>query len=77
MISGPPNVAFTWRHWGTFGGDYSDVKATGEKIEMFGSCFVKVNEQLKVQSIEVYYDPNKMMKTLTGMRDKTTCPFHH
>ncbi|KAL4218190.1 hypothetical protein ACF0H5_022926 [Mactra antiquata] len=74
VFSGPPVVSFTWRHWGTFEGDYKGTKATGETIEMFGSCVARVTEDLKIQSIDVYYDPNgTLMKLTKGSK----CPFKH
>lgn len=76
VFSGPPKVSFTWRHWGTFEGDYKENPATGETIELFGSCVATVDEHLKIRSIEVYYDANPMlMKLASG--DKKTCPFKH
>ena len=33
---------------------------------MFGFCEVIVTEQLKIQSIEVYYKPEEFLKTLEG-----------
>ncbi|XP_060572428.1 uncharacterized protein LOC132730494 [Ruditapes philippinarum] len=75
--SGPPTVTFTWRHWGEFVGRYKDVEPTGETLEMYGSCVVRVNESLKIESIEVFYDPNIMLKKLTNTGDKAKCPFHH
>lgn len=66
-------VSFTWRHWGTFDGDYKDMKATGESIEMFGSCVARVTEELKILSIDVYFDPNPtLMKLTKGSNSK--CP---
>ncbi|XP_053376776.1 uncharacterized protein LOC123528447 [Mercenaria mercenaria] len=71
----PPTVAFTWRHWGNFEGRYKSTPATGEIIEMFGNCVAKVNEQQKIQSVDVYFDPNIMMAELTGGATKSTGPF--
>ncbi|KAK3579944.1 hypothetical protein CHS0354_020840 [Potamilus streckersoni] len=68
LFSGPPVVTFSWRHWGTWTGDHRGVQATGEVINMYGSCVVRVNENLKIQSIEVYYDPNPMMAKLTNFK---------
>lgn len=75
LTSGPPVVSFTWRHWGTWEGKYKDVEPTGEEFELFGSCVVRVDDKLKIQSIEVYYDPNPMMAKLTGFDKTGVCPF--
>ncbi len=29
VLSGPPNIVFKWRHWGTFKGQYKDYAPTG------------------------------------------------
>jgi len=36
VYSGPPKVAFTWRHWGHFTGTYEEHQGEGELVEMFG-----------------------------------------
>lgn len=76
LTSGPPLVSFTWRHWGTWEGKYKDVEPTGEQFEMFGSCVVQLNDKMKIQTVEVYYDPNPMMAKLTGFKKTGACPFH-
>ncbi|XP_060589607.1 uncharacterized protein LOC132744835 [Ruditapes philippinarum] len=77
VFSGPPTVAFTWRHWGNFEGQYKQTPATGETIEMFGCCVAKVTDQLKIQSVDVYFDPNIMMATFTGCTGGKICPLSH
>lgn len=66
VFSGPPKVTFSWRHWGEFNGVYKERKGDGKTYEMFGFCQVVVNEDLKVQSIEVYYKPEEFLKALQG-----------
>ena len=75
-MTGPPLVSFTWRHWGTWEGKYKDLEPTGEQFEMFGSCVVQLNDNMKIQTVEVYYDPNPMMAKLTGFEKTGVCPFH-
>jgi hypothetical protein len=77
VLTGPPTVAFTWRHWGNFEGQYKQTPATGETIEMFGCCVAKVTDQLKIQSVDVYFDPNIMMATFTGCSGGKICPLSH
>ncbi len=67
--SGPPTVAFTWRHWGKFTGPYTDAKGavhepTGETIEMFGSCVARVNDNLVIESLELFYDRDAFLQQL-------------
>lgn len=70
VLSGPPKVSFTWRHWTTWTGPYKGQKATGERIELVGSCVAEVTSDLKLKFIQVFYDPNPMMAKLTGVK----CP---
>ncbi|MFI7344165.1 SnoaL-like polyketide cyclase [Streptomyces sp. NPDC050085] len=72
VLSGPPVIAFKWRHWGAFEGSYKGFGATGEKIEMFGVSIAKVDEDLKLLEVEHFYDPNAFLGKLTG-----GCPVAH
>ena len=67
VFTGPPKVTFSWRHWGVFNGVYRERIGDNEKYEMFGFCEVTVTEQLKIQSIEVYYKPEEFLKALEGL----------
>ena len=68
VLSGPPHVFFTWRHWGTLEGEFQGNVGHGEVLEMFGLCRVAVNDDLKIQKIEVYYSPETFIKALEGKR---------
>ena len=72
VLSGPPNVVFKWRHWGTFSGAYKDYAPTGETIEMVGLSIARVTEDLKIEHLEHYFDNSEFMKKLTA----GGCPFH-
>ena len=63
--SGPPNVVFTWRHWAKFTGPFKDLPPTGDSVELFGCCIAKVNDELKIEDLQIYYDPSPMMTQLT------------
>lgn len=71
VLSGPPNVTFKWRHWGTFSGPYKDYQPTGETIEIRGMSIAKVTDDLKILSVEHYFDNSTFLKKLTS-----GCPFH-
>lgn len=75
LLSGPPVVSFKWRHWGTWAGSFKDNSPTGEIIEIFGACIARVDENLKILSVEVFYDPNPMMAKLIGFEKTRICPF--
>ncbi|CAG2212485.1 unnamed protein product [Mytilus edulis] len=70
VLSGPPIVSFTWRHWTKWTGPYKDQKPTGENIEMVGSCVAEVTSDMKIKYIQVFFDPNPVMAKLTGYK----CP---
>jgi hypothetical protein len=72
VLSGPPNVSFKWRHWGTFTGTYKEYVPTGETIEITGMSIARVTEDLKIESVEHYFDNNTFLQKLTA----GGCPFH-
>lgn len=82
VFSGPPTVTFKWRHWGHFRGAYKDFAPTGELIEIIGMSIAKVTDDLKVISLEHYFDNNLFLEKLTagGQLSRTEnqgsgCPF--
>ena len=46
VFSGPPVVAFSWRHWGHFTGTYRGNKGKGEWIHLPGYGIAEVNDKL-------------------------------
>jgi len=72
VMSGPPTVAFRWRHFGKFSGTYTDKKGNkyqgnGAMVNVVGMCIAKVNDQLIIESLDVYYNPDDLLKPLTTM----------
>ena len=72
VLSPPPNVVFKWRHWGQFKGKFKDFEPTGETIEIIGLSVAKVTEDLKIESVEHFYDNTPFLNKLTARK----CPFH-
>ena len=68
MFSKPPHVVLSWRHWGKFDGEYRGKKGEGEKIEMYGLLRVTVNDEMKIQLIEVFYDPETFIQVMEGKK---------
>jgi hypothetical protein len=66
VYSGPPNVTFKWRHWGHFNGPYKNFAPTGETIEIIGMSLARVTDDLKVISLEHYFDNNVFLQKLTA-----------
>ncbi|KAK3681686.1 hypothetical protein B0T22DRAFT_434001 [Podospora appendiculata] len=75
VYSGPPQVAFRWRHWGVMTGDYEGVNSNGEKvtikahggpIDIEGVVVAVVNDKLQLKKIDVFYDPMAMFRQMAG-----------
>lgn len=77
VLSGPPNVTFKWRHWGTFSGSYKDYAPTEERVEIVGVSIARVTDDLKIVSLEHFFDNSSFLKQLTqGEKQTSGCPFH-
>lgn len=72
VFSPPPSVAFSWRHWGVFGGEYEGRAPTGEPVEMFGMSVARVGDDLRLLEIDHYYDSNQLLEPLAA-----GCPVAH
>jgi len=72
VYSGPPNVAFRWRHFGRFAGQFEDDKGIihkgdGRMIEIFCMTVAKVNEEMQIEDLQVFYDPNSQIQPLMNI----------
>lgn len=61
VYSGPPVIAFKFRHWGHMEGPYKGHAPTGDKVEFYGVAVLKVDEQLRAEDVEVFYDPGELL----------------
>lgn len=77
VYSGPPVVAFKWRHWGLNNGDLSvktgdgkklEAHATNEVIEVFGVTVAKVNDKFEIEELQTFYDPTDMLRQMSKNR---------
>ncbi|KAK3366798.1 hypothetical protein B0T24DRAFT_709144 [Lasiosphaeria ovina] len=77
VYSGPPQVAFRWRHWEVMKEDYVGsnkkgdkvtIKAHGRPIDIEGVAVAVavVNDKLQLQKVEVFYDPMAMFRQMVG-----------
>ncbi|KAF2083332.1 hypothetical protein K490DRAFT_20668, partial [Saccharata proteae CBS 121410] len=73
VYSGPPQVAFRWRHWGTFKNDYVGfndkaekvtAKAHGGQIDIQGVTVASVDDKLRLQKVETWFDPLDMFRQI-------------
>ncbi|KAG4030150.1 hypothetical protein MFRU_013g01730 [Monilinia fructicola] len=85
VYSGPPVVSFKWRHWGIMKNDYVGVNDKGEKvtvpahggtIDIQGVAIAKVDAAVRLQSVEIFYDPFEMFRQIAKKADlkKTELP---
>ncbi|EIE79829.1 hypothetical protein G6F46_002041 [Rhizopus delemar] len=79
VYSGPPVVAFKWRHWGTMTGNLSvkvgngkklEAPASNELVETFGVTVAKVNDKFEIEELETFYDPNQLIQQLAKNKDQ-------
>ncbi|WP_414579095.1 ester cyclase [Anabaena sp. CCY 9402-a] len=66
VYSAPPTVTFKWRHWGHFQGTYKDYAPTGETVEVIGLSIAHVTDDLKIVSLEHYFDNTLFLEKLTA-----------
>ncbi|KAF2465983.1 uncharacterized protein BDR25DRAFT_306448 [Lindgomyces ingoldianus] len=73
VYSGPPQVAFRWRHWGVMKNDYVGFNNKGEKvtakahggvIDIQGVTVATVNDKVQLQSVRTWFDPLDMFRQL-------------
>ncbi|KAF2005244.1 hypothetical protein P154DRAFT_518772 [Amniculicola lignicola CBS 123094] len=73
VYSGPPTVAFKWRHWGVMKADYVGFNNKGEKvtapahggtIDIQGVTVATVNEKVQLQSVRTWFDPMDMFRQI-------------
>lgn len=64
VFSGPPVIAFKYRHWGFFEGPFRGHAPTGEMVEFYGMGILKVDETLRAEEVEIYYDPAELFAGL-------------
>ncbi|XP_071717614.1 pathogen-related protein-like [Rutidosis leptorrhynchoides] len=73
VYSGPPVIAYKFRHWGYMDGPFKGYQPTNEIVEMFGVSVLKLDEQYKIVKIEFFYDKGELLAGLIkGGRVTTT-----
>ncbi|KAI0534266.1 hypothetical protein GGR58DRAFT_65828 [Xylaria digitata] len=69
----PPVVAFKWRHWGEFRGDYSAVNDVGENvkvvangrlIDITGVTVAHLNDKMQVTKLKTWFDSDEMFRQM-------------
>ncbi|KAJ9671429.1 hypothetical protein PVL29_025235 [Vitis rotundifolia] len=82
VYSGPPEIAYKFRHWGFFEGPFKGHAPTGEMAQFYGLGILKVDESLRVEEAEIYYDPAELFGGLLkgppiAAPSSHACPFSH
>lgn len=84
VYSGPPKIAYKFRHWGIMEGPFKEHAPTGEIVELFGIAILEVDENDKIVKIEYFYDRGEFLSGfLKGkvpdeqemIKTPTSCPF--
>jgi hypothetical protein len=71
VFSGPPTVAFSWRHWANFTGTYELHQGKGEFVEVYGFGIATVNDKLQLCDVDIYYNAENFINILRGKLDAT------
>nr|XP_043637489.1 pathogen-related protein-like [Erigeron canadensis] len=64
VYSGPPLIAYKFRHWGYMEGPFKGHPATGELVEMFGVSTLQLDENFKIVKVEFFYDRGELLAGL-------------
>ncbi|GMH24910.1 hypothetical protein Nepgr_026753 [Nepenthes gracilis] len=64
VYSAPPLITYKFRHWGFFEGPFKGHAPTGELVEFYGLGTLKVDESMRAEEVEVYYDPAELFAGL-------------
>ena len=73
VYSGPPVVAFRWRHWGVMKNDYVGINNVGQKvtakahggaIDIQGVTVASVNDKVQLQDVRTWFDPLDMFRQI-------------
>ncbi|KXH60872.1 hypothetical protein CSAL01_12726 [Colletotrichum salicis] len=77
VYSGPPCIAFKWRHWGVMKNDYVGfnehvyskgdkvtAKAHGGQIDIEGVTIARVDDQLRLQGVDTWFDSLQMFRQI-------------
>jgi len=68
VFSGPPTVAFSWRHWANYTGTNEGHQGQGELVELFGFGVATVNDKLQLVDVDIYYKADEFLEVMHGKR---------
>ncbi|XP_065864508.1 pathogen-related protein-like [Euphorbia lathyris] len=75
VYSGPPVITYKFRHWGYFEGPFKQHPPTGQLLQFYGLGVMKVDEHMRAEDVEIYYDPAELFGGLLKNSHNSLCPF--
>ncbi|CAO2174200.1 unnamed protein product [Urochloa humidicola] len=69
VYSGPPKIAFKFRHWGYMEGPFKGHPPHGQRIDFFGVCIFHVDEEMKVEKSEYFYERGNFLASFLSPPD--------
>ncbi|CAL4964505.1 unnamed protein product [Urochloa decumbens] len=69
VYSGPPKVAFKFRHWGYMEGPFKGHPPHGQRVEFVGVCIFHVDEEMKVEKSEYFYERGNFLASFLSPPD--------
>ncbi|CAO2829568.1 unnamed protein product [Amaranthus hypochondriacus] len=64
VYSGPPVIAYKFRHWAYMEGPFKGHPPTGELVELFGVAIFEVDERMRITKVEYFYDHGEFLGAL-------------
>ncbi|XXG60814.1 hypothetical protein AAC387_Pa04g2632 [Persea americana] len=64
VYSGPPTIVYKFRHWSFMEGPFKGHAPTGELVEFYGIGIFKVDESMKIEKVELFYDHSQLIGSL-------------
>lgn len=82
VYSGPPTIVYKFRHWGYMEGPFKGHAPTGERVQLFGIGIFEVNEEMKIEKVEIFLDRGELLGGLikggeaaAAAASSSSCPF--
>nr|XP_010930622.1 pathogen-related protein [Elaeis guineensis] len=82
VYSGPPTIVYKFRHWGFMEGPFKGHAPTGQMVELLGMAFFQVDETMKIEKVEFFYDRGELLggllkgtQTEKSGTSPSSCPF--
>ncbi|KAF8404386.1 hypothetical protein HHK36_009269 [Tetracentron sinense] len=64
VYSGPPVIVYKFRHWTFMEGPFKGHAPTGEMVQLFGIGIFTVDESMRIEKLELFYDPDNLIASL-------------